>query len=116
MPRTGNTSVNNLSFPERPVLVLTDIGDRGDLSVVPEDGDPLSVARHDTSTLLGNLLDATNSDVSVGFRISRHIIPPLHDSTHDVQGGHDDQSDAQECGEKRTGLGLECAKRHMGDE
>src|SRR5215470_2063780 len=105
MPGAGDTSVNDLSFPERSVLVLTHIGHRGDLAVVPKHCDSLPSARHHTRTFLGNLLDATNSDVSVGFRISRHIIPPLHDSTHDVEGSHDGQSNAQDHGEERTGLG-----------
>src|SRR5215831_11434003 len=104
MPGAGDTSVNDLSFPEWPVLVLTHIGHCGDLAVVPEHCDSLPSAGHHTRTFLGNLLDATNSDVSVAFRISRYIVPPLHDSTHDVQGGHDGQSDAQKHGEERTGL------------
>src|SRR6516165_7675095 len=41
MPRTSDAPVDYLSFAERPVLMLTNIGNRGDLSVVAEDGDSL---------------------------------------------------------------------------
>src|SRR5262245_26105216 len=98
MPGAGDTSINDFSFSERPVLVLTHIGDCGDLIVVPEDGDPLSVARHDTSTLLGNLLDSANRDVSVGPGASCQVPPPLHNSTRDVQRRYGNQSYAQHHG------------------
>src|SRR5262245_15270585 len=106
MPGTGDTSLNNFSFPERPVLVLAYIGDCGNLSVVPEDGDSLPSARHYTRTLLCNLLDCTNRNVSAGLRTARQVVPPLHSSTHDVQRCHDGKSDAQKPGQERTGLGL----------
>src|SRR5262249_15420151 len=63
MPGTGDTSVDDFSFPERPVLVLTQIGDGGNLAAVPEDGDSLPGARHHARTLLRNLLNFANSNV-----------------------------------------------------
>src|ERR1051325_4419923 len=98
MPGTGDTSVDDLSFPERTVLVLTHIGDCGNLAVVPEYRDSLPSAGHHTRTSFWNCPDSTNSDVSVRLRNAPHVVPPLHDSTHDVQCRHDGQSDAQNYG------------------
>src|SRR5690349_8932075 len=82
VPGASDASVNDLSFAERPVLVLAHIRHRRDISVVLEPGDPLASARHNAGALLRNLLDATNGDVSVRFRSARRVLPSLHDRTH----------------------------------
>src|SRR5690242_10522060 len=48
VPRTRDAAVDDTPFPERPVLVLADIGDRGDTVAVLEDGDTLPADRDHT--------------------------------------------------------------------
>src|SRR5882724_4894427 len=64
VPRARDTSVNDLAFSKRPVLVPAYVGDGRDAAIVFEYCYSLAPARNDTCTLFRNALDAANRHVS----------------------------------------------------
>jgi hypothetical protein len=83
MPWASDASVNDLSFAERPVLVLTHIRH---CEIFPSylNTATRSLRRHYADAFLRNLLDAANVDVSVRSRRARGGFPALDHSTHQV--------------------------------
>src|SRR5262245_52079457 len=71
MPRTSNAAIDNFSFSKRPVLVLTDIRDSGNVSVVFEDCHALAGQADDARTVFRNVDDGARLHIAVVQRALR---------------------------------------------
>ena len=116
MPGAGDATVNNLAFPEWPVLVLADVRDGGYAAIVFEDGDALASARDDTSALLRNAVEIAHGDISIGGRGAFLVASPFHCCGGKVQCRYYSQSHGQDSRQQGTGLGLQGAERHVANE
>jgi hypothetical protein len=72
VPRTGNASLYDSAFTERSVLVLADIGDCRNLSVVAKNCHALSPNTDHLGSLLRNVGRSANLDKSVLSR-AQHL-------------------------------------------
>ena len=62
MPRASDTARDNLPFAEWPVLMLADVGDSRDFSVVFEDRHPFTGNTHDAGAIFGNIRNRAGVD------------------------------------------------------
>src|SRR5205814_3787918 len=67
VPRTGDAAENNFAFTERAVLVLADVRDGRDFSVIFENRHALAREANDPGAVFGNVGDAAGVDESFLF-------------------------------------------------
>src|SRR6185503_4721212 len=72
VPRADDTAVDDAPFAQRTVLMLTNVRDRRDASVVAEHGHALTRETGHVGALLGNLRDTADVDESV--RLDAHVL------------------------------------------
>src|SRR6266436_5416052 len=65
MPRTCDAAENNLAFAERAVLVLADVRDGGDFSIVFENRHALAGQADDAGAVFGNVGDGAGVHVAL---------------------------------------------------
>src|SRR6266581_3708138 len=67
VPRTGDAAENNFAFAERAVLVLADVRDGGDFSIVFENRHALTGEADDARAVFGNVGDGAGVNESLLF-------------------------------------------------
>jgi len=75
VPRTGDAAENNLALTERAVLMLADVRDGGDFSIVFENRDALARETDNAGAVFGDFDDGTsvNEPVLVAADVRRRI-------------------------------------------
>jgi len=62
VPRAGDAAVENFAFSKGAILMLANVGDSRDFSVVFENGDTFAAEANDFSAVFRDFVDGTNVD------------------------------------------------------
>src|SRR5690349_3952645 len=75
MPRTSDATINDFSFTQWAVLVLADVRDCGNFTIVFENRDPFAAQAHNARTLFRDVLDGANINETVfGSRRGNEVV------------------------------------------
>src|SRR5438034_3327672 len=139
MPGTSDAAENNLALTKRAVLMLADVRDGGDFSIVFENRDALAGKTDDARAIFGNFGDGAgvNEAILVAADVRRRILLIEHFRLltsaatngvtgtvqrflplrcHDVQSQNRDQAERRRANVNRAAFALQYAESNMQHE